>query len=171
MKSTILKLTTITILATAIAGMTAMSRAADADTNAPATKGKSGGEKFYGPITAVDTNAMTFTVNDQTFTVSSKTELTSAKDGKTVTLADATVGEPARGTYVKGSDGKLNVDKVRFGKKNPAASLAARPAAKRRRTRALLTQLHPLPRRQTNKVKSNCFTRQAATPAFFNSPP
>ena len=118
MKSTILKLTTITILATAIAGMTAMSRAQDTSTTAPATKGKASADKFYGPITALDTNAMTFTVNDQTFTVSSKTELTSAKDGKTVTLADATVGEPARGTYVKGSDGKLNVDKVRFGKKS-----------------------------------------------------
>ena len=33
------------------------------------------------------------------------------------TLADAVVGEPARGSYTKSSDGKLNVTKVRFGKK------------------------------------------------------
>ena len=117
MKSTILKLTTLTILATAIVGVTAISRGADSDITAPATKAKSSTDKFYGPVTALDTNAMTFTVGDQTFSVTSKTELTAAKDGTVITLVAVTVGEPARGTYVKGSDGKLNVDKVRFGKK------------------------------------------------------
>ena len=121
MKSTILKITGIAMLAAALTVTAPLSRAADADAT-PAKKEKSTGEKFYGPITALDTNAMTFTVGDQTFTVSAKTELTSAKDGKTVTLVDAVVGEPARGTYTKGSDGKLNVDKVRFGKKSGGAA-------------------------------------------------
>lgn len=123
MKNTILKLSSITILAAAIIGMTIVTSAADSDTAPPAKKAKSGADKFYGPITAVDTNAMTFTVGDQTFTISSKSLLTSVKkDGKAVTLADAVVGEPARGTYTKDSDGKLNVDKVRFGKKSGGKS-------------------------------------------------
>jgi hypothetical protein len=119
MKCSISKLTIATVLATAILGVTVASRAADTGTNAPAEKASV--EKFYGPITAVDTNAMTFTVNDQVFTVTSKTEMTLAKDGAKATLANATVGEPARGSYTKGSDGKMEVTKVRFGKKTSAA--------------------------------------------------
>jgi hypothetical protein len=119
MKRSILKLTTATLLATAIMGMTTVSRAADSTTNAPAEKAKA--DKFYGPITAVDTNAMTFTVNDQTFIVTAKTQMTLAKDGSAATFAKAVVGESARGSYTKRSDGKLEVTKVRFGKKTGAA--------------------------------------------------
>jgi hypothetical protein len=114
-----MKLTTVTLLATAIMGLTTPTRAADSSTNGPAEKAK--GDKFYGPITAVDTNAMTLTVNDQTFTVTAKTQMTLAKDGSAATLANATVGESARGSYTKRSDGKLEVTKVRFGKKTSAA--------------------------------------------------
>jgi Domain of unknown function (DUF5666) len=71
--------------------------------------------KFYGIISAVDTNAMTFVVDDQTLTVSPSTQMT--KNDKQAALADAVVGEPARGSYKKASDGKLEVTKVRFGKK------------------------------------------------------
>jgi len=121
MKSMISKLVTATLLAAAIAGATSTVRAADDTNAAPAKKEKSSADKFYGPITALDTNAMTFTVNDQVYTVTAKTEMTSAKDGSTVTLAAATVGEPARGSFVKNSDGKMEVTKVRFGKKSGGA--------------------------------------------------
>ena len=43
--------------------------------------------------------------------------MTKAADDKPATIADAVVGEAARGSYTKSSDGKLNVTKVRFGKK------------------------------------------------------
>jgi hypothetical protein len=124
MKKTLLKITVLTLLAVGVAGAPALCRAAD-DTAAPAKKGKSAGEKFYGPITAVDTNAMTFVVSDQTFTLTSKSEITSAKDDSKATIAEAVVGQPARGTYTKTSDGKNEVTKVRFGKKAGGAGAKA----------------------------------------------
>ena len=114
MKKTILKITACTILAAAMVGMPALLRAADSDTNAPAMSDASGPTKFYGKVSAVDTTAKTFTVGDQTFSIVAESQMT--KDGKAATLADAVVGEPARGSYTKGSDGKLDVTKVRFGK-------------------------------------------------------
>ena len=115
MKKALRKLTTLTILATAILGTPALLRAADTDTNAAAASDQSGPTKFYGPVTAVDTNAMTFAVGDQTFTITAESQIT--KSNQPATLADAVVGEPARGSYIKGADGKLDITKVRFGKK------------------------------------------------------
>jgi hypothetical protein len=116
MKKTLLKITSLAMLTAALAATTASSRAADTSTNAPAaaTPEPSGPAKFYGPITAVDASAKTFTVGDQTFSIIGESQVT--KDGKPATLADAAVGEPARGSYTKGKDGKLNITKVRFGK-------------------------------------------------------
>lgn len=120
MKSMILKLTGIAILAAAMLGTATLARAEDS-TNAPAAAPETTGPaKFYGPVTAVDTNAMTFTVGDQTFTVTGESHMT--KNGEVVTLAAAVVGEPARGSYVKGKDGKLDVTKVNFGKKKSSKS-------------------------------------------------
>jgi len=117
MKKSLLKITILTLLAAGIAAAPSLSNAQDATT--PATKkGKADGEKFYGPVTAVDTNAMTFVVSDQTYTVTASTEMTSAKEDAKATLADAVVGQPARGTFTKSADGKNEVTKVRFGKKS-----------------------------------------------------
>lgn len=119
MKRTIQKITSLAIFAAAIVGTPALSRAGDTNTPAAiaptATPDQSGPTKFYGTVSAVDTNAMTFTVSDQTYTVTGESRLT--KGGKAATLADAVVGEPARGSYTKGKDGKLDVTKVSFGKK------------------------------------------------------
>ena len=106
MKKTFLKIAALTILTAAIL-CPSPSRAADETTNGPA--------KFYGPVTAVDTNKMTFTVGEQTFSITPESQVT--KSNKTATIADAVVGEPARGSYVKAKDGKLEITKVRFGKK------------------------------------------------------
>jgi len=114
MKRTILKITAFTILAAAIVGTPALSRADDTNATAAAKSDTAGATKFYGTVTAVNTNAMTFTVSDQAYTVTGESQMT--KDGKPATLADAVVGEPARGSYTKSSDGKFNVTKVRFGK-------------------------------------------------------
>jgi hypothetical protein len=73
--------------------------------------------KFYGVVTAVDTAAATFVVDGQTYHVTAESHLTKAADDKVATLADAVVGEPARGSYTKNADGQMNVTKVRFGKK------------------------------------------------------
>jgi hypothetical protein len=114
MKRAILKITTYTLLAAAMVGAPAWLRAADADTNAPATSAASGPTKFYGKVSAVDATAKTFTVGDDTYAIDGESEMT--KNGKAATLADVVVGDPARGSYTKGSDGKLEVTKVRFGK-------------------------------------------------------
>jgi hypothetical protein len=120
MKHTLLKIAVLTLLGTAVMTLPAAARD-DAATNAPTAKpAKSTDAKFYGPVTAVDTNAMTFTVGDATYTVTSESKLTKAD--KPATLADAVVGEPARGSYVKASDGKLDITKVRFGKKTGGKS-------------------------------------------------
>jgi Domain of unknown function (DUF5666) len=78
----------------------------------------SGGSKFYGVISAVDSAAKTFVVNDQTYTITGDTALTKATDGSTATLADVTVGQTARGSFHKAEDGTLNVTKMRLGKKS-----------------------------------------------------
>ncbi len=96
------------LLGAAIIALPSLSRAEDS------TNSAAGPAKFYGKISAVDTNAMTFTVGDQTFVITGESHLT--KDGKAATITDATVGEPARGSYTTGSDGKLDITKVRFGK-------------------------------------------------------
>jgi hypothetical protein len=111
MKNTLSKFLALIAL-TAAVGLPLHARAAD--TNATAAAEKPGPNRFYGPITAVDTNANTFTVGEQTFKITGESQVT--KDAKAATIADATVGEPARGTYTKTADGKLVVTKVRFGK-------------------------------------------------------
>jgi hypothetical protein len=115
MKQRLLKLALLTFLTATMTGLSLASRADD--TTKPATPAdQTAKSKFYGSVTAVDTNAMTFTVGDQTFTVTSESQIT--KNGQTATLANAVVGEPARGSYTKSADGKLDVTKVRFGKKS-----------------------------------------------------
>ena len=114
MNKRLLKISLLTIVAAAITGLGLLARADD--TNAVAASDKPAKQKFHGPVTAVDTNAMTFTVGDQTFTVTSESKLT--RNGQTATLADTVVGDPAHGSYTTGADGKLDVTKVRFGKKS-----------------------------------------------------
>jgi hypothetical protein len=116
MKKMILKLAVATLLGAAVLILPAISRGADeTSTNTPAaTPDQAAPGKFNGAVSAVDTNAMTFTVGDQTFNVTSESRL--SKSGKPATLSDAVVGEPARGSYTTGSDGKLDVTKARFGK-------------------------------------------------------
>jgi hypothetical protein len=97
--------------------MPLVSSAAETSTNASGTTAsKDGLNRFYGPVSKVDTNKNTFTVGDQTFVITAETQIVN-KDGEKAKLADAVVGEPARGTYTEKSDGTLNTTKVRFGRK------------------------------------------------------
>ena len=75
---------------------------------------------FHGTLTAVDTNAMTLTVEKRTFNMTSETIIT--RDGKPAVLADGVAGEPVRGAYKKSADGKLDAVTVRFGGKQKEAA-------------------------------------------------
>jgi hypothetical protein len=68
---------------------------------------------FHGTITAVDTNAMTLTVEKRTFDITSETTIT--KDGKPAVLEDGAVGDKVRGAYKKNADGKLDAVTVHYG--------------------------------------------------------
>ena len=108
--------------ATAILVVPALTRAQDI-TNAPAAAKVPAAKKhtatssatlpFRGTVTAMDTNAMTLTVEKRTFNMTSETIVT--KDDKPAVLADGVVGEPVRGAYKKNADGKLNAVTIRFG--------------------------------------------------------
>ena len=69
--------------------------------------------QFHGTLTAVDTNAMTLTVEKRTFDMTSETIVT--KDGKPAILADGAVGETVHGEYKKAPGGKLDAVTVQFG--------------------------------------------------------
>jgi hypothetical protein len=117
MKQIIKRLSGCALIAAALF-IPALAFAEDAGTNnTAAAAAKPGPNRFYGPITKVDTNNNTFTVGDQTFKIVPESEVT-GKDGSKATLANAVVGEPARGSYTKKADGTLDVTKVRFGKKS-----------------------------------------------------
>ena len=117
MRTAMLKIAILALFVAAMIGAPALSCADDTTpTTSPSTKPEAtAATKFYGTVTAVDTTGMTFSISEQTFTITADSKMT--KDNKPATLADAVVGEPARGSYVEGSDGKLNVTRVRFGKK------------------------------------------------------
>ena len=131
MKRTIQTITQLAICVAAMAGVPALSHADETNTAAATTPGTASDESgpsqvgrsrnFYGAVTAVDTNAMTFTAGGQTYMVTAKTEIPKSKDGQTATrvatvaLAGVVVGESARFT-IKGTDGKLYVTKLRLGK-------------------------------------------------------
>jgi hypothetical protein len=122
MKKQIAKLAMSTLCAAAILAVPALSRAQDT-TNAPAaaktpaakkhTAASSATLPFRGTATAMDTNAMTLTVEKRTFNMTSETTVT--KDGKPAVLADGVVGEAVRGAYKKNADGKLDAFTIRFG--------------------------------------------------------
>jgi hypothetical protein len=115
------RITVLGLLAAALIALPALSRAEDAGTNAPAKPGKHAGLVFRGKVSAIDTKAMTLTVETRTFAVTSDTKIT--KDGKPATLADGVVGEPVGGAYTKTGDGKLNATTIHFGvKKKTEAS-------------------------------------------------
>ena len=121
MKNHIAKLSVLTLCAAAILVVPALTRAQD--TNAPAaakipaakkhTAASSATLPFRGTVTAMDTNAMTLTVEKRTFNMTSETIVT--KDGKPAVLANGVVGEPVRGAYKKNADGKLDAVTIRFG--------------------------------------------------------
>jgi hypothetical protein len=118
----IAKITTLSLFAAALVTMPVLSRAQDSnalaspDQTAPAKPKKHSNPPFHGKLSAVDTNAMTLTVEKRTFNITPDTKIT--KDGQPAVLADGVVGEQVRGSYKKTDDGKLNAVTVHFGVKS-----------------------------------------------------
>jgi len=117
MKKHIAKISMPILCAAAILAVPALSRAQDT-TNTPAppvrtrTVAPSVALSFHGILTAVDTNAMTLTIEKRTFNMTSETIVT--KDDKPAMLAEGAVGDQASGTYKKNTEGKLDALTVRF---------------------------------------------------------
>jgi hypothetical protein len=119
MKTNLLKISLLTLLATAVIAVPMTSRAQDAATNAPVkVKKAKSGLTFRGAASAVDTNAMTVTVGERTFNITSATKI--AKNGKPAVLADITAGETVSGAYKKNADGKMDATTITVGKKKKA---------------------------------------------------
>lgn len=113
MNKRLFKISLLSLVAAAIAGMTSVR--ADDTNSATADAKPAQANRFMGTISAVDTNAMTFTVGEQTFNVTSESQL--SRNGQPATIADLVVGDPARGGYTTDANGKLDATKARFGKK------------------------------------------------------
>jgi hypothetical protein len=112
MNSNVLRLTVLILFVAAVNGIAAP---ASAPSEPAATQ--PAGERFYGTISAIDLQAETFTVDNKVYSIGAATQVTKAVDDSVATLADAKVGDAARGQFIKAADGKLNVTKVRFGRK------------------------------------------------------
>ncbi len=125
MNKNIVKTAILTLLASAIIAAPTVSRAednrtnapaaSDQSTNAPAKSKKHSGLVFRGTASAVDTNAMTLTVETRTFVITSETKIT--KDGNPAILSDIAVGDKVGGAYKKSEDGKLTATTIHDGKK------------------------------------------------------
>jgi Domain of unknown function (DUF5666) len=128
MKKNTAKITILSLFITAIVAVPVLSYAQDESTNAsppatgqtaPAKHKKHSGLVFRGTVSAVDTNAMTFTVGKRTFNITSETKIT--RNGQPAILDDIAVGDKVGGAYRKDGDGKLDATTVHDGKK-PASS-------------------------------------------------
>ena len=123
-----LKITALGFFAAAMVAASVTAPAAES-TNAPAPAGQESSAKhkknehaavpFHGKLTAIDTNAMTFTVGERTFAITSETKIT--KDNLPATLADGVVGEMVGGAYRKNADGKFSATSLHFGLKSDGA--------------------------------------------------
>lgn len=153
MKSTILKTTTLSLIAAALIAAPAAVLAQDAaPTNAPAASEhksetptkhnkKHDHSAFNGKLSAIDASAMTFTVGERTFEVTSETKIT--KDGKPATLADVKAGEMAGGSYKKGADGKLTATTVHFTSKSEGGKSEGEKQHKKKDSSGSLTNSVP----------------------------
>jgi Domain of unknown function (DUF5666) len=123
MKKNAAKITILSLFITAIIAVPALSHAQDESTNAPPTADQTAPAKhkkhsslvFRGTVSAMDTNAMTFTVGKRTFNITSETKIT--KNGQPAILGDIAVGDKVGGAYKKDDDGKLNATTIHDGKK------------------------------------------------------
>lgn len=117
----LIKLSLLGLLSLAVAGTTVTLRAQNTPT-APAAEKKTTKRAlpFHGKLKAIDNTAKTISVGNETFQITSETQI--SKLGKPATLADGAVGDEVAGSYRKDAEGKLNVLRLRFAPRPPAAS-------------------------------------------------
>jgi hypothetical protein len=137
MIKSILRISAVSLLATAVAGLPRQVPAQS--TNQPAAIQKAGGDKkdttekktsaekkdtkqktqrnlpYKGDLGAVDKTAKTITVSKRTFQIASETKL--FRDGKPAILEDGVVGEYLTLSYQRLEDGKFVAHNVYFGGK------------------------------------------------------
>lgn len=120
MKTSFLKITAMSMVATMMVAASAAVRAAES-TNAPTVSSEAAAKHkrmehaplpFHGKLAAIDTKAMTIKVGERTFEITSETKI--AKDNVPATLADGVVGEMVGGAFKKSADGKLIATTIRF---------------------------------------------------------
>lgn len=110
MKNHLSQITLFGLVAVMLAAVPAASHAEDKPTT-PAPGGGHMREAFHGRVTAVDTAAMTLTVEDKTLTVTSQTLI--SRENKPAVLAEILVGDTANGAYKTDAAGKLNATSIR----------------------------------------------------------
>ena len=140
MKTNMLKIIVVSLVATLITAVTPRGSAQETQKESPAAAEKKASPKaekkdaripFHGKLAAVDKKDKTITVGERTFQITADSKL--SKGGKPATLDDAVVGEEVGGNYQKGSDGKLKVGTVRFGPKHEGEAKKSGDAKKRKR--------------------------------------
>ena len=72
---------------------------------------------FHGKVIAVDTAAMTLSVESLAVNITSETRIT--KDGKPAMLSEIAVGDTVGGSYKMDDAGKTNAVAIRAGEKTP----------------------------------------------------
>lgn len=89
---------------------------------------------FKGKIASVDKDKKTITLTSKkgegrTFTIGDSAKLTKGDDDAAATWDDLKVGEPVRGSYMKSSDGTLEVKMLKLGAKAGGAKAKKKAAA------------------------------------------
>ncbi len=126
MKSTIIRIAVLGLLAGAMAGVPTRALA-QATTNKPAAAKKEsvkGAKKqstlpFHGVAASVDKNGKVVTVGTLKIEITSETKL--SKEGKPAILDDVEAGDQVTGSYRKTEDGKLVGVTINVGPKAPAS--------------------------------------------------
>lgn len=128
MKMNLAKLTCFALVAAALVAVPSLGRAEDS-TNAPAAQApapKKSSLPYHGKVSAINTNAMTFTFGATTLGITSETKIT--KNGKPAIFEDLAVGDNVSG-HRKTVDGKEVATTVRIGAPKKKEASDSAPAA------------------------------------------
>ena len=117
MKKSIVHIALLGLVAAALVAVPATSRAEDKPKTDTPPAAKKAHAQFRGKVTAIDTAAMTLTVDTQVIYVTSETKIT--RNGKPATLSEITVGETATGSCKKDDAGKMDATTIHAGEAAP----------------------------------------------------
>jgi len=117
MKKSIVHIALFGLVAAALVVVPATSHAEDKPKTDAPPAAKKAHAQFRGKVTAVDTAAMTLTVDTQVIYVTSETKIT--RNGKPATLSEITVGETATGSCKKDDAGKMDATTIHAGEAAP----------------------------------------------------